>query len=907
MHFVLTIERVDRTRDEFRVGPCRYTLQFDDAPARTFTIEWDGDLDLELRALDDGQCTPNKLQRMSERLYRLLEAAGWPHIAGSILGAAQTGADVVVDVRLGASELFGLPWELLTDVSGAFLGERENVLIRYADTDAARPDSEQRPEHGRVLLAWANDPAHRDECVPWQEHGAAIAACVPRFAFDRDRDRDVLAHVSGARLRERLAADPSVQIVHILCHGKLQPDDHHTLVWVDDEGSSDPTITVDALRACLAPFASQLRLVVLCACRSAGQLGNRRTGFAQMLHRLGIEYVIGAHGQMVAGAREFARSFYENLGETDVESAFRDARRALRQHRQHRKDWHRVRLFARMAPRARLWDVPELPTRFLDRPTDRERVIEALFRSASGKPVGIAAERHGLHGMGGIGKTVLATTVARDDAIRERFADGVYWLTVGQEPQLTTLQAQLARALGMADTAFDSLLDGKRKLTAALTGKRALLVLDDVWHAAHAEALEVVGQTGRILITTRNLDVLSWRGAEAHALDIMTGGQARALLATWTGATADSLPAEASDVAEACGRLPLALAIAGSLVGKPGGSWARVLRLLQTAKLDKLRGQMPAYPYRNVYQAIAASVSQLAVDDIAEHAEQCYADLAVFPEDEDIPASALNVLWGRYGLDADDVHDLASALASYSLATVYGDEAVRLRLHDIQRAYVRACQDDIPALHSAFVDAYAETCRDGDLARGPAGEDAGSYFFARLPYHLIEADRAGELRGLLGRYAWLAGKLHACGVAELIADFERIDSLERGLALIRDALRLSSHVLARDGAQLPGQLIGRLGLFRDEVAAVRELLDSAHTEPTQPWLCPLVANLTPPGGPLLRTFAGHSSPVWAVALNEDGKRALSGSHDHTLKFLDACRPCARNPWNHSRSAFAASA
>ena len=45
-----------------------------------------------------------------------------------------------------------------------------------------------------------------------------------------------------------------------------------------------------------------------------------------------------------------------------------------------------------------------------------------------------AAERHGVHGMGGIGKTVLASALARSPRVRERFVDGIYWVTVGQTP-----------------------------------------------------------------------------------------------------------------------------------------------------------------------------------------------------------------------------------------------------------------------------------------------------------------------------------------------------------------------------------------------------------------------------------------------------------------------------------------
>jgi WD40 repeat protein len=42
--------------------------------------------------------------------------------------------------------------------------------------------------------------------------------------------------------------------------------------------------------------------------------------------------------------------------------------------------------------------------------------------------------------------------------------------------------------------------------------------------------------------------------------------------------------------------------------------------------------------------------------------------------------------------------------------------------------------------------------------------------------------------------------------------------------------------------------------------------------------------LTPPGGPLLRTLAGH--PFTAVAVYAGGRRAISASWDLTLRLWD---------------------
>ena len=540
-----------------------------------------------------------------------------------------------------------------------------------------------------------------------------------------------------------------------------------------------------------------------------------------------------------------------------------------------------------------LWRVPDLPPRFLARPDALAAVVNGLC--ATEGSVGRVL-RHGIHGMGGLGKTALAIAVARDPRIRARFADGVFWLTVGRVDDATGVQAQLAHDLGLVQTAFDGEVDGQQRLARALADKRVLLVLDDVWEVARAEALDMVDECGRVLITTRNLDVLTYLEAWPYALEAMSSEQAHALLADWSGLAVAALPPEASELVETCGRLPLALAIAGAMVRRQGG-FSRTLRWLQTDRLDKLRGRLPTYGYRTVHQAIAASVHQLTEANAdLEHLEARYAELAVFAEDLEIPAVALSVLWSRHGLDSEDVYELASMLATHSLAhhghdmredSSSGEHDWHLRLHDIQRTYCRASTRDMMALHSGYVDAWAARCVAGQLARGPMDAHGWDYFHAQMPYHLIEAGRVDELRRLLGCYRWLQHKLQTCGLVALLADFRRLGELgseERELMLIRDALRLSSHVLARATDELPGQLIGRLGAYRDvdELATVQQLLRDARST-SGAWLCPMSASLMAPGGPLSSTLAGHARSVVGVALSADGMRAVTASSDGTAR------------------------
>ncbi|MCG8420839.1 MAG: hypothetical protein MJE77_23200 [Proteobacteria bacterium] len=168
------------------------------------------------------------------------------------------------------------------------------------------------------------------------------------------------------------------------------------------------------------------------------------------------------------------------------------------------------------------------------------------------------------------------------------------------------------------------------------------------------------------------------------------------------------------------------------------------------------------------------------------------------------------------------------------------------------------------------------------LAHGP--DDRDGYFYRWLPYHLSRARRTDELSQLLGDYEWLHGKLRAAGVAELIADFELAAGDDR-LDRLRNALRLSSHVLARDVTQLPGQLIGRLGHFGNADRAMA-VVAQARAESRFVWLAPVRPTLAPPGGALIQTLSGHSDGVMAVAVLAGGKQAISASWDRTLRLWD---------------------
>ena len=184
--------------------------------------------------------------------------------------------------------------------------------------------------------------------------------------------------------------------------------------------------------------------------------------------------------------------------------------------------------------------------------------------------------------------------------------------------------------------------------------------------------------------------------------------------------------------------------------------------------------------------------------------------------------------------------------------------------------------------NASIADWYWMSCFDQVTGRHNWGT-CDEYGLRHLPAHLAGSDQGQTLSALLLNFSWLQAKLEAADIAAVIVDYNLLPD-DRDLRLVRDTLRLSAHLLARNKTQLAGQLLGRLSGQADP--RVGTLLAEAEGYRMAPWLRPLTTSLEAPGGPLERTLAGHTEAVRTVAVTLDGRRAISGSHDHSLKVWD---------------------
>lgn len=396
-----------------------------------------------------------------------------------------------------------------------------------------------------------------------------------------------------------------------------------------------------------------------------------------------------------------------------------------------------------------LRDVPELPLHFIVRPADLAAIKEALLADSPSENMIGSMPKVGLYGMGGIGKSVTAAAVARDEEIRRAFPDGIFWKHLGQNPTLETLQQQLAQSLSDSPHIFDNIdniAQGKTRLSELLAVRACLLILDDGWQIEHIAAFNVLGPRCRMLVTSRDAGLIRILATAKHSLDVFSETQALALLAEWSGQAVETLPAEASDVAKECGYLPLALAMIGAQLHDRSDRWANVLHKLRLADLSKIGQIFLNYPHADLLRALHISVQALP-----DKMQSYYVELAVFPEGTPIPEPAIQAFWSTVGLDTFATQDILDFLVDRSL--IRRDDQNRYSLHSLQYDYILQKVNNLPMLHSQLVAGYRQQCPKG-WASGP--DD--NYFFSYLSYHLAEAREYEELYALINK-SWMDAQL----------------------------------------------------------------------------------------------------------------------------------------------------
>ncbi|GAB5490940.1 MAG: hypothetical protein Phog2KO_11550 [Phototrophicaceae bacterium] len=397
-----------------------------------------------------------------------------------------------------------------------------------------------------------------------------------------------------------------------------------------------------------------------------------------------------------------------------------------------------MRLLGNKAQLATLHGVPILPDWYIERGNDVQD-LQASLRADALSPVVVTTKEQTLtlQGMGGLGKTTLATALCRLCDIRYSFTDGVFWVEMGKTPSITTRQGDIGVAFGDVRDEYPDEQRGKSRLSAILKDKSALIVLDDVWDYRHVNAFRVNAPECRLLVTTRSGRIHTQLGVEKHEIDALTADEGSALIGKRLGRDpqADNpyLEDERVIAKDLLGGHTLSISIAAAKISEKGADY--IPRFRQRLEDRKATGTSPLgdlnmHPEDKNYN-LELSLAE-SYKDLSKTQKAYFHALGVFAEDSSFDIKAVQAVLGIE--DKYDTEDLLDDFVSMSLLTDAEDG--RYTEHGLLRAYARglSTSDELATNERLHFDYYHKEHSDYDLNQAYA-ED-GSY----LRHDALETD-----------------------------------------------------------------------------------------------------------------------------------------------------------------------
>jgi transcriptional regulator with XRE-family HTH domain/DNA polymerase III delta prime subunit len=282
--------------------------------------------------------------------------------------------------------------------------------------------------------------------------------------------------------------------------------------------------------------------------------------------------------------------------------------------------FHRASLFS--VSTSPLYD-PAIPQMLVD--TDelvgRVELLEHLKQClCAGKRLNASA----LHGLPGVGKTTLARELVNDNDIQQHFCDGILWVNLGQQPNLSGLLGRWASLLGIPATLM-ALLNGEEDRTRAIHDvigtRRMLLVIDDAWKIDEALAFRVGGPNCAYVLTTRIPSVaLHCANGKAISVRELDEEDSLDLLAQFVPDIVTNESDAARALVQSVGGLPLALTLMGKFLQSRayGGQPRRLDAALEQLRFAEERLQLTMQQAPLEHLTSSSMHNTLSLQDVIE-------------------------------------------------------------------------------------------------------------------------------------------------------------------------------------------------------------------------------------------------------------------------------------------------
>ena len=471
--------------------------------------------------------------------------------------------------------------------------------------------------------------------------------------------------------------------------------------------------------------------------------------------------------------------------------------------------------------------------KFAGREQQVRSLMETILSSAGeGNSLGLYA----LRGMGGVGKSRMAAELAdRLYPDTARFPGGVLWCNLLEEaPEIAARKWLQALDVNQSDLDAASAFEAVRE---AIARRRPLVVCDNVQHPDQTRELLVSAPGVVTLITTReerNIPVSATRAR----VDVFTPEDAAEMV---EHLLVEIDPEQAARLCQLCGFVPLFIEVACRAITE------RRVSIKRFADSLEAKGLMRLEKYGlDQHDTRSSVVFESSYETLTAQEQSVFALLSQFPG----ASFGTNFIQALLHVDEFDAEDLITALESRSLMIRLEDDEppvagreIRFRFHDLVREF-----------------AVRKITRPEETRR--------------------------QLTACWADWNFVEAELRAAGAYELSGQYHRLnrqpdDSAE--YVAWHCFIRGQTHVLA-DSAELFYQQ----ALNEPRESPVSQTAAKAGPGVRRPerWLewINRPKEFSPPA--CEQQLTGHQGWIYCVAVTPDGRRAVSGSQDRTVRVWD---------------------
>ncbi|XP_027337003.1 putative disease resistance protein RGA1 [Abrus precatorius] len=332
-----------------------------------------------------------------------------------------------------------------------------------------------------------------------------------------------------------------------------------------------------------------------------------------------------------------------------------------------------------------------LESDIIGRDDSKKEIISLLGQTHENRKVSLIA----IFGLGGLGKTTLAQLVYNDLEVQNCFEKKM-WVCVSDNFDVKTVLKKILESVTRSKTADGSSLDYlQEKLRENLSGKKYLLVLDDIWNERRDKWIELRkylmcgAQDSKILVTTRSENVAKAMSAStSYPLKGLTDEASWSLLKSiafeddFTEVN-QNLESMGKEIAKKCKGVPLAVKTLGGLLGGQNeeSEWENVLLGDFWKLCEKQNSIMP--------------ILKLSYHNLSPEMKQCFAYCSLYPKDSKIRKDELIRLWMAQGYlkcstERQQMEDVGNQFVKMFLMNSFFQDAKRadgeiisFKMHDL--------------------------------------------------------------------------------------------------------------------------------------------------------------------------------------------------------------------------------